>query len=74
MEETPITKAFSRMPEDPISRAYKRLHGAIKDLREIMDETEEMYHNLFVQTLHVQKNLQSALCKLIEAAPDLEDE
>jgi len=74
MEETAISKTCKRMPDDPIYRAYKRLNRAIKDQKEIMDETVELYHTLFVRSLHVQKDLQSALGKLIEAAPDLADE
>jgi len=74
MEETAISKTCKRMPDDPIYRAYKRLNRAIKDQKEIMDETVELYHTLFVRSLHVQKDMQSALGRLIEAAPDLADE
>ena len=74
MEETPITRAFKRMPEEPISRAYKSLNGIIRAHKTIMDDTTEMYHTLFVQSLHLQKDLQAVLAKLLEAAPELAEE
>ena len=74
MEETPITRVFKRMPEEPITRAYKSLNRIIKDHKIVMDHTTEMYHSLFVQSLHLQKDLQSVLARLLEAAPELAEE
>jgi len=74
MEETPITRVFKRMPEDPLFRAYKRLNGIIQDHRIAMDEMQELHHDIFAQNLHLQKDLQSVLAKLLEAAPELADQ
>ena len=74
MQETPITSAFKRMPEEPISRAYKRLRRMSQELRELTDDTQEVHHNLFLRTLHLQKDFQSTLKLLLEAAPDLADD
>ena len=62
------------MQEEPISRAYKRLKIAIREQRELMDETQELYHDMFVRTLHLQKDLQSVLGKLVEAMPALAEQ
>ena len=74
MEETPITRAFKRMPEEPLSRAYKRMNSISRELKVLTDDTQELYHSLFLQTLHLQKDLQSVLKLLLEAAPELAEE
>ena len=59
------------MQNEPISKAYKQLQEAIREQRVLMDETQELYHNMFVQTLHLQKDLQAVLGRLVEALPEL---
>jgi len=60
--------------DEPINRAYKRLRSAIREHKELMAQNQELYYNVFIRTLHLQKDLQSVLEKLLEAAPELETE
>ena len=62
------------MQDEPISRAYKRLRLVIREHQELMAENQELYYNVFVRTLHLQKDMQSVLEKLHEAVPELETE
>ena len=62
------------MQDEPIARAYKRLRGTIREHQELMTENQELYYNVFIRTLHLQKDLQSVLEKLHEAMPKLDEQ
>ncbi|MCL2843488.1 MAG: hypothetical protein FWE28_08530 [Oscillospiraceae bacterium] len=46
--------------------AYDDLSFAFRELCEVMEHTQTMYHHLFVQTLHVKDSMQTAMRKLQE--------
>jgi len=62
------------MQNEPIARAYTRLRRVIREHQELMTENQELYYNVFIRTLHLQKDLQSVLEKLHEAMPELDEQ
>ena len=58
------------MPNESLSKATKSLNLVIRDLRETLDETQEMYHQLFLRVLETHNTLQTILSKLKDAELD----
>ena len=58
------------MPNESLVRATKSLNVVIRELRETMDDTQQMYHNLFVRMLDTHNRLQTILAKLKDAELD----
>ena len=48
------------------SSAYNTLHTTLEEFSELMDETQTMYHHLFVQSLFIKDSLRTALKQLQE--------
>ena len=55
------------MKNEALTRATKSLNIVTRELRDAMDDTQEMYHELFVRMLHVHNTLQTILGKLKDA-------
>ena len=60
------------MQNASLTEACKALNIVTRELREVMDDTQQMYHHLFVQTLDIHNSLQSILRKLKDAETELE--
>jgi len=58
------------MPNEALTDAYKSLNIITKELRLVMDDTQQMYHHLFVQTLDIHNQMQIILRKLKDAERD----
>ena len=43
---------------------YDHASMALRELCEVMDDTQSMYHHLFVQTLHIKKAMRTAMRQL----------
>ena len=46
--------------------AYDKLRSALEEFNEIMDETQTMYHHLFVRSLFIKDSLRTTLKHLQE--------
>ena len=55
------------MQNEAVADARSFLSSALREFREVMDETQSMYYHLFIRTLTVQQQLQSAMCRLQDA-------
>jgi len=55
------------MENKALHNACEVLKSTLLDLRDSMDDTQEMYHNLFVQSLSVPKSLRNTLEYLYKA-------
>ena len=55
------------MPKESLASVALSLSIATRDLRETMDDTQEMYHHLFVRSLDIHNTLQTILAKLKDA-------
>ena len=48
----------------PLLGPYNHVSMALRELCEVMDHTQSMYHHLFVQTLHIKKAMRTAMSQL----------
>ena len=55
------------MPKETLASTCKTLEITIQDLREVMDETQGMYHHAFVRTLDIHNTLQTILARFKDA-------
>ena len=55
------------MENKALHNAREVLKSTLLDLRDTKDDTQEMYHNLFVQSLSVQKSLRDIIKDLTDA-------
>ncbi|MCL2843187.1 MAG: hypothetical protein FWE28_06940 [Oscillospiraceae bacterium] len=46
--------------------AYDKLRSTLEEFNEIMDETQTMYHHLFVRSLFIKDSLRTTLKQLQE--------
>ena len=57
------------MQNDALTNARETVEKAMREHREIMDATQEMYHHLFIQSLTVQKHIRTAVAQLQDIEP-----
>ena len=57
------------MKNEALAKAQHSLEIAIRELRANSEETQVMYHALFVNMLGIQKNLRDALQSIREVEP-----